>query len=620
MPREEQIQFRGIRNDLGDKFVNKQNYFDVQNFNQDDIIGANKIKAPIEVNKLEYERGKPIDGQAQFKYLDANNKLQTIDLVITGGKIYKGLEDSITTEIYSGLTEGAKVDFAILNDKLFIVNGSDYPLIYNGVNIWEMGAPEAVVLTDSGLITGQYYYAITYITAGGEEVVGTVSNTVNPSVEQVQLNIPIGYAGTTSRKIYRTEAGGSELKLLTTIADNTTSTYVDNNLDSALGVPIPETSNPIPKVKFIEVNNFKLIGIITENYPTQSWIGNTNDELWDFANFLDISNRSKDNSPLVGMELDYTFTIIASEKQIYILDTSGATPSVSLTRSNIGCADGYTMARMPATEGFGGGVMFLASDKTIRVFNGNFAQPVATSLDNLTTENWGQPIKKFLDVATKSTFNAYSIYFDFKYHLIINNIILVFDIRTQSWFKYNFANNITVTGYYEEAYFNPDAYAVGVSTLAKFNYMSIANNKLYIGRKDASLVEIMYSDIKYRGSDIKALLEFPYWLVGDELKYMRELRIYYKRSPDTDFDVKIEYGSITNSREVEIIDNKNNYFDENFYNSVYYKTGEATEDYKVMRLNKYAKWIKVTIISNENPLNFRGMSIKYDIISNKEIA
>lgn len=620
MPKEYQVEYKGIRNDIGDKFAGQEHFFDAQNFNQDDIIGANKILAPIEVNKLEYERGKSIDGQTQFKYLDANNKLQTVDLVVTGGKIYKGLEDSITTEIYSGLTEGAKIDFAIQNDKLYLVNGINYPLLYNGENVWEMGAPEAVVLTDSGILNGSYYYAVTYITAGGEEVVGTVSNTVNPDTKQVQLNLPIGYAGTILRNIYRTEAGGTVLKLLDSIADNTTLEYIDNIADSSLSDVIPDINNEMPKPKFIEVNDFKLIGAVAELYPTQCWISDTNDELWDGANFLDISNRSKDNSPLVGMELDYTFTIIASEKQIYVLDTSGDTPSVVLTRSNIGCLDGYTMTRVPATEGFSGGVMFLASDKTIRVFNGNFAQPVATSLDNLTTQNWGQPIKRFLDVATKSLANSYSLYFDFKYHLIINNIMLIFDIRTRSWFKYNFANNVTVTGYYEEEFYNPDAYAVGVATLAKFNYLSIANNKLYVGRRDASLVEIMYSDTKYRGSDIQSYLEFPYWLVSDELKYMRELRIYYECSPDVDFNVKIEYGKITNNREVEIVDDALNYYDENFYNPNYYLSGEATDDYRVIRLNKYAKWIKITIISNEKPLNFRGMSLKYDIISNKEIA
>jgi len=47
--------------------------------------------------------------------------------------------------------------------------------------------------------------------------------------------IPIGPTGVTGRKIYRTAAGQSQLKLVGTLADNTSTTALDNNPDSALG-------------------------------------------------------------------------------------------------------------------------------------------------------------------------------------------------------------------------------------------------------------------------------------------------------------------------------------------------------------------------------------------------
>jgi hypothetical protein len=48
-------------------------------------------------------------------------------------------------------------------------------------------------------------------------------------------SIPLGPAAVTSRKLYRTVAGGAALKALTTLADNTTTTYTDANPDGALG-------------------------------------------------------------------------------------------------------------------------------------------------------------------------------------------------------------------------------------------------------------------------------------------------------------------------------------------------------------------------------------------------
>ena len=56
--------------------------------------------------------------------------------------------------------------------------------------------------------------------------------------------IAIGPTGTTAREIYRTAAGASQLKLLTTLANNTASTYTDSTADASLGAnaPIADTS------------------------------------------------------------------------------------------------------------------------------------------------------------------------------------------------------------------------------------------------------------------------------------------------------------------------------------------------------------------------------------------
>jgi hypothetical protein len=53
---------------------------------------------------------------------------------------------------------------------------------------------------------------------------------------RVQVSsISVGPSGTTSRKLYRTVAGGSVYKLLATISDNSTTTYADNTADGSLG-------------------------------------------------------------------------------------------------------------------------------------------------------------------------------------------------------------------------------------------------------------------------------------------------------------------------------------------------------------------------------------------------
>ena len=47
--------------------------------------------------------------------------------------------------------------------------------------------------------------------------------------------IPVGGPGVTARRLYRSAANAGQLKLLTTIGDNTTTTYADNTPDASLG-------------------------------------------------------------------------------------------------------------------------------------------------------------------------------------------------------------------------------------------------------------------------------------------------------------------------------------------------------------------------------------------------
>lgn len=75
----------------------------------------------------------------------------------------------------------------------------------------------------------------TLYSSGGQ--IGPTSNTAgNSDVHVVPLtSIPIGPTGTTQRNVYRTAAGGAQLKLLTTLSDNSTTIYSDATVDASLG-------------------------------------------------------------------------------------------------------------------------------------------------------------------------------------------------------------------------------------------------------------------------------------------------------------------------------------------------------------------------------------------------
>lgn len=107
------------------------------------------------------------------------------------------------------------------------------------------GPPAAVTLAVAAGTTlgiGTYQYHMTFVdSTGGESAQGAVASITTTSGNQaVNLSaLPLGPTGTASRNIYRSAVGLSNALLLTTIADNTTTTYADTTADASLGTQTP---------------------------------------------------------------------------------------------------------------------------------------------------------------------------------------------------------------------------------------------------------------------------------------------------------------------------------------------------------------------------------------------
>lgn len=117
-------------------------------------------------------------------------------------------------------------------------------------------APTLSLLAYPNLGTGQYSYAVTWVSAAGESGAGataTITTTAGNQGVNVQ-SIPIGPAGTTARRLYRSKVGsGSPLLLVPTgfsLADNTTLNYADANADNTLG----QTSPPGLGTNTLQIN------------------------------------------------------------------------------------------------------------------------------------------------------------------------------------------------------------------------------------------------------------------------------------------------------------------------------------------------------------------------------
>lgn len=106
-----------------------------------------------------------------------------------------------------------------------------------------------VVAGASGNPNGAYLYAATFVTAAGETTPGPTFPITLTAQQGSVSAIPIGdpLSGVTARKLYRTAASGSQLKLVGTLNDNITTVFADNIADGSLGAnaPTSDTSSVV---------------------------------------------------------------------------------------------------------------------------------------------------------------------------------------------------------------------------------------------------------------------------------------------------------------------------------------------------------------------------------------
>lgn len=588
----ESYQSKGLRDDKGRKFIASDYFYNIENMNYDGITGCQRIKAP----SVEYNVGSDrIDGMTQFRYIDSVGQFQTENICVQNGSIIKDFLSSPTT-IYTGLTAQKKCTFGILNDKLFISNGFDYPLVYDGTYVKEMGAPTAKDLLVAGGLTGTYYYAMTYVIDSVEVVLGTVSNTVNVSSKKIDLDIPVGVSNCTERKIYRTEAGGSALKLVTTITDNTTLTFQDNIADGSLGVTIPSTNSSCPTPQFITVKDEKLIGAVNQNRPNYLYVSEIEVEVFfNTSGVYDVSGVGNDNTALTGMIEDYGQIVVFSESHIYLADTSGLVTKVQQTTSNVGCADGFSIVRVPENDILPGGIMFVSNLYDVRVFSGNIATNLATSFDNLRTNNYSIALNKDSFANQLRDNDLHAAFHDYKYHLIAETFMYVYDIRIAGWTKY---------------FINTTSYS------PKYWLFGKLGQNFYVAQKNAGIVEKMYNNTSYRGEELTAFFETPEIAVDTNDKYFSQLYIYYDKSGSNTLTATATINS--SQTKTATITYTGAFYASDYYNEDYYNVTDDEEDYSLIHLDRYGKWMRFKI-STQTQASIKGWKLVGRAISNKEL-
>ena len=217
------------------------------------------------------------------------------------------------------LTLGQQYSFATSLQWLFITNGLDIPLkIDQSLNVtyWGIVAPTTaptLIAAGSSTMTGVYYYCVTFGNASQESSQGTVSNSITVSGTGVGLtNIPVSTdSQVTQRNIYRQGGGLGQWRLIHTINDNTTTTYVDTLPDNQVTGQVLTVFRDPPQVfKSIITHKERVWGLGTLTDPSIVYYSNY-EEPWGFNDETGNLTVGENSFNDIGIGLGTTGSVLA---------------------------------------------------------------------------------------------------------------------------------------------------------------------------------------------------------------------------------------------------------------------------------------------------------------------
>jgi hypothetical protein len=234
----------------------------------------------------------------------------------------------------SVFTNGVKVFGDTQEGYMFLCNGNTIPYKYNGAEFTRHGVyPPTTTATagtnGAGVLTGDYQYKVTAVnSAAVESDVGSASDTFTASSEEVSVTaiptFPISY-GVNARRVYRTEAGGTTFKFLVALNDNSTTSYVDNNADGALGTAAPTDNGLPPNYTAIKYHQSRLFFLDPAN-PNFLWYTNLGDPYTVAStNFLKIGDNTSDLAK--GLGVWQNNIVIFCEKSVFLVYMSSTDDS-----------------------------------------------------------------------------------------------------------------------------------------------------------------------------------------------------------------------------------------------------------------------------------------------------
>jgi hypothetical protein len=269
-----------------------------------------------------------------------NTGAETLVVFAGGSGWYLSGASTFTTiaSAQSVFTAGVRVGAAQMENHLFIGNGGVTPYKYNGNAFTRHGVPQATgtvsavsIGSSTGVINGEVRYKVAYVNSAsvlGDVGTATVTATItNGKVHLTDIPVAPTSHGVSARRIYRNFVSGATgtYGLLTTLNDNTTTTYVDNTLDASLGATAPTDQGEPPKYSCIVQHAGRLFMNDPAN-PNYVWYT----ELWEpytvkVTNFHPVGDASFDI--VKGLAVYQNGIVVQCETSLFLIHMPTTDPT-----------------------------------------------------------------------------------------------------------------------------------------------------------------------------------------------------------------------------------------------------------------------------------------------------
>lgn len=242
-----------------------------------------------QLNGVSFGSGGTVTGLAVWRATAGDLAIVTCDTAVQSMPINGGDPTSLTTSYPSGFASRStptRVCFAQLGSRLFIVDGVNSNIKYNGTALFKMGVTAPSTLSapskSAGGLTGSRNYKATLVSSvatGSNETEPTAALSVSYAGQQGSFSnptVPNSDPQLTRWNLYATTIGGSIYYRVNTTPINTGTPIVDNYDDATIsaGTVAPTTlvnSEPIGAFNLLVPHQGRLVGVYASEPNTLYW-------------------------------------------------------------------------------------------------------------------------------------------------------------------------------------------------------------------------------------------------------------------------------------------------------------------------------------------------------------